>query len=206
MRAFIAGTDTGVGKTFFSVLLAKALRASGLDTVALKPICCGDREDANALWEACERELAVDEINPIWLPNPLAPLQAARIKGRVITREELVIWFERVSSGRSSVLVEGAGGWAVPVGPGLSMADLAVSFGLPVVVVVPNRLGCLNHCLLTVSDIRSRGLSLLGLVLNSSFSDDPSTSSNRALLEELTGLPVLFELTPDQNRLVIDVV
>ncbi len=205
MRAFIAGTDTGIGKTFFAALLAKALRASGLDTVALKPICCGDREDARVLWEACDGELTLDEVNPIWLNDPLAPLQAARLLGKVITREELLTWFQRVSLGRQSVLVEGVGGWAVPVGPGLSMADLAVSFGLPVVVVVPNRLGCLNHCLLTVSDIQNRGLPISGLVLNSSFSDDPSTTSNRALLEELTGLPVLFELTGGQEQLAVDV-
>ena len=206
MRAFIAGTDTGVGKTYFAALLTKALRASGLDTIALKPICCGDREDAEALREACEEELALDDINPIWLPDPLAPLQAARLKGTVITREELLTWFQRISSGRQSVLVEGAGGWLVPVAPDLSMADLAVSFNLPVIVVVPNQLGCLNHCLLTVSAIRNSGLQALGLVLNSAFSEDPSTFSNRALLEELTGLPVLFELTQGQGSLAVDVV
>lgn len=205
MRAFIAGTDTGVGKTYFAALLAKALRGSGLDTIALKPICCGDREDAKALQKACGGELAIEEVNPIWLPDPLAPLQAARLQGKVITREELMIWFQKVSVGRQSVLVEGAGGWAVPVAPGWGMGDLAVNFDLPVIVVVPNRLGCLNHCLLTVSAIRSRGLSLLGLVLNSSFSDDLSTRSNRCLLEELTGLPVLFELIPGQTEVVVDV-
>ncbi len=206
MRAFIAGTDTGVGKTYFTSLLAKALRSSGLDTVALKPICCGDREDATALRLACEGELSLDDVNPIWLPDPLAPLQSARLHHRVITYEELVGWFQRVSSGRQSMLVEGVGGWAVPVAPGLSMADLATGFGLPVVIVVPNRLGCLNHCLLTVAAIRASGLSILGLVLNSSFSDDPSTSSNRELLEELTGLRVLFELARGQTGLVLDVV
>ncbi|MEX1118805.1 MAG: dethiobiotin synthase [Terrimicrobiaceae bacterium] len=205
MKAFIAGTDTGVGKTFFAALLTRALRASGLDTVALKPVCCGDRDDARILWEACEGVLSLDEINPIWLSDPLAPLQAARQTGQMITREELVSWFQKVSVGRQSVLVEGAGGWAVPVAPGLSMADLAVSFNLPVVVVVPNRLGCLNHTLLTVAAIRSTGLPTIGLVLNSSFSKDPSTVSNRALLEELTGLPILFELTPSQSELVLDV-
>jgi len=203
MRAFIAGTDTGVGKTFFAALLTRALRASGLDTIALKPVCCGDRGDAMALCDACDGELPLDEINPIWLSDPLAPLQAARLQGRVITREEVITWFQQVTAGRQSVLVEGAGGWVVPVAPGLSMADLAVSFGLPVMVVVPNRLGCLNHCLLTVSDIRSRGLPIAGLVLNSSFSDDASTSSNRSLLEELTNLPVLFELSRGQEHLKI---
>lgn len=201
MKAFITGTDTGVGKTFFTVLLARALRQAGLDTIALKPVCCGDREDAIALHEACDKSLSLEEINPIHLEAPVAPLIAARQARTPVNEEQLKAWAARATSGRQSVLVEGAGGWLVPITEKFSIADLAANFGFPVIVVVANRLGCLNHTLLTLSDLRARGLTCLGLVLNSGGASDESCRTNREILEELTGLPILWELTKNQSGL-----
>ena len=163
MRAFLTGTDTGVGKTYVTALLARALRQAGLDTIALKPVCSGDRRDAEILREACDRELEIDEVNPLWFQMPAAPYLAARHEGLAISVPALESWFRSVSAGRRSVLVEGAGGWLVPIAAGTMVSDLAAALGLPVIVVVASRLGCINHALLTIESIRSRGLLMSGI-------------------------------------------
>jgi dethiobiotin synthetase len=202
MRAFITGTDTGVGKTFVTALLARALRGAGLDTIALKPICSGDRGDAETLRAACDGELGIDEVNPLWFKMPVAPFLAARHENRTISIPALQEWFRKVSAGRESVLVEGAGGWLVPVADRALVADLAVALKLPVIVVVADRLGCVNHALLTVESVRARGLECCGIILNSLSHESPGTDlGNRALLEEFTDVPVLFEITPDQRAI-----
>jgi len=135
------------------------------------------------------------------LEAPVAPLIAARQAGTPVSVEHLKAWAGQITAGRRSVLVEGAGGWLVPITENFSIADLAAFFGYPVLVVVANRLGCLNHTLLTLSDLRARGLSCLGLVLNSGLASDESCLTNCEILEELTGLPVLWEITKNQSSL-----
>ena len=201
MRAFITGTDTGVGTTYVTELLARALRRAGLDTVALKPVCSGDRGDAEILRAACDGELELDEVNPLWFQEPVAPYLAARHEGRSVSIPALESWFRSVSAGRRSVLVEGAGGWLVPIAAEKLMADLAAALALPVIVVVANRLGCINHALLTIESIRSRGLKCRGLILNSMARESASGLENRALLEEFTDVPILFEITPGQREI-----
>ena len=200
MRAFITGTDTGVGKTFVTALLARALRRAGLDTIALKPICSGDRGDAETLRAACDGELELDEVNPLWFQMPVAPHLAARHENRTVSIPALENWFRSVSEGRKSVLVEGAGGWLVPVAEKTLVADLAVALDLPVIVVVADRLGCVNHALLTIESVRARGLECRGIILNSLPHESAETDlGNRLLLEEFTDVPVLFEIAPDQQ-------
>ena len=202
MRAFITGTDTGVGKTFVTALLARALRRAGLDTIALKPICSGDRGDAEILRAACGAELECDAINPVWLRMPVAPHLAARHENRAVSIPALDAWFRSVSAGRRSVLVEGAGGWLVPIADKTLVADLAVAFDLPVLVVVANRLGCINHALLTIEGIRSRGLECRGLILNSLPHESAGAGlETRLMLEEFTAVPVLFEIAPGQKEI-----
>lgn len=197
-RVFVTGTDTGVGKTHVTSLLARAQRARGLDTIALKPVCCGGgREDAEILRSACGNELALEIVNPVWFPEPLAPAVAGR--NCPPSLEALESWFFETVKKRKSVLVEGAGGWLVPLAPGRTMADLAVRFGLPVVIVVANRLGCLNHALLTLASVREHRLPFLGFIFNSccpaAGAPDQSLATNRQALEEASGYPVLHELT-----------
>jgi len=202
MRAFLTGTDTGVGKTFVTALLARALRRAGLDTIALKPICSGDRGDAEVLRAACDGELGLDEVNPLWLRAPVAPHLAARHEGRTISIPALEAWFRSVSAGRKSVLVEGAGGWLVPIADGTLVADLAAAIGLPVIVVVANRLGCVNHALLTIESIRARGLECRGIILNSLSRESAGSGlGNRQMLEEFTDVPVLFEIALGQREI-----
>lgn len=202
MSYFITGTDTGVGKTYFTALLTQMLRRRGLDTLALKPLCSGDRDDVEILLRAADHTATADEINPVWLAAPSAPLVAARRENREIDFEALVSWFANLAAQRKSLLVEGAGGWLVPVTRTQTVADLAVAFQLPVLVVVANRLGCLNHALLTVESIRARGLVCAGLILNSLNADDSiAAATNRAVLEEICDVPVLAELRPGQTEL-----
>ncbi len=203
MNYFVTGTDTSVGKTYVTALLARSLRQTGLDTVALKPACCGSREDVEILGKACDDVLLPDEINPWWFQAPAAPLVAARLENREIDFAALETWFLKLRGQYRSLLIEGAGGWLVPLAPGKSVADLAVLFNLPVLVVVANRLGCLNHTLLTVESIRAHGLQCAGLVLNT-LSDEQSvaTETNKRMLEECCEAPVLWEIAPGQDRVI----
>lgn len=207
MKCFVTGTDTGVGKTYVTALLTRALRRTGLDTVALKPICCGPRDDVDALCAASDQELTPDETNPVWLAAPTAPLVAARLEKTTVDLPALGSWFDRLSATRTSLLVEGVGGWLVPMADGQTSADLAVRFGLPVLVVVANKLGCLNHTLLTLESIHARGLACAGVILNT-LSDEtsPATETNRRILEEFCDAPILFEITPGQRALAMEVV
>jgi dethiobiotin synthetase len=206
VRCFVTGTDTGVGKTYVTALLARALRAAGLDTVALKPICCGPRDDVDALCAASDHELTPDETNPIWLKAPAAPLVAARRENRPIDLAVLDRWFEGIQTGRNSLLVEGVGGWAVPVAPGQTSADLAEMLGLPVLVVVANKLGCLNHTLLTLESLRARGLRCEGLILNTLDADaSVAAETNREILEEFCEAPILFEVRPGQTTIPLGI-
>ncbi len=206
MKCFVSGTDTGVGKTYVTALLTRALRQAGLDTVAVKPLCCGPRDDVDTLCAASERELTPDETNPVWLSLPTAPLVAAREENTSVDLPALGRWFENLSSTRSSLLVEGVGGWLVPIANGQTSADLAVMFGLPVLVVVANKLGCLNHTLLTLESIRARGLSCAGLILNDLSAEvSPATESNRQILAEFCEAPILFEIGPGQENVRVAV-
>jgi dethiobiotin synthetase len=198
MNLFITGTDTSVGKTFASALLTRALRQAGLGTIALKPLCSGERSDVEILRAASDHILTLDETNPIWLQAPAAPLVAAQLEHRTLSLDPLQHWFARLSEKHPSLLVEGAGGWLVPITPTETIADLAARLSLPVVVVVANRLGCLNHTLLTLESIRARGLQCPGIVLNTlSSTDDIATRTNRELLERHT--PILLEIHPSQK-------
>jgi dethiobiotin synthetase len=206
VRAFVTGTDTGVGKTYVTALLTRALRRAGLDTVALKPLCCGPREDVTALCAAMDNELPADAVNPCWLQAPAAPLVAARDEGVTVDLAALEAWFAPYRDPRRSVLVEGAGGWLVPMADGRTMADLAVTFGLPVLVVIANKLGCLNHTLLTVESIRARGLACAGLILNTPVADaSRAAATNAAVLREFCDVPILFEIAAGQRDLELAV-
>jgi dethiobiotin synthetase len=206
VRCFVTGTDTEVGKTYVTALLTRSLRRAGLDTVALKPICCGPRDDVDALCAASEHELTPDETNPIWLAAPAAPLVAARRENTTIDLAALDRWFEGLQAGRNSLLVEGVGGWAVPIAPGQTSADLAEMLGLPVLVVVANKLGCLNHTLLTLESIQARGLTCSGIILNSLTPEATvATETNREILTEFCSAPVLFEIKPGQTSVDLEV-
>ena len=190
---FITGTDTGVGKTYFTSLLTRALREKSIPAIPLKPISAGDRTDSILLSEATGGEISPIEINPVHFSAPLSPYAASMVEGRPfpwgILREQMD---KLARNYQGPFLVEGAGGWRVPLDSSLGIREWAQELSLPVVVVARNSLGTLNHTLLTVDSIRQSNLPLLGVVLNDTTpKPDDSSITNPALLEQLTRLPVL---------------
>lgn len=196
---FITGTDTNVGKTHIAAMLVRALRRAGENAIGFKPICCGPRDDADIL--AAASDLAVNDVNPVWLRPPVAPYTASMIEGRMVDLALIRETFARLAAAHT-VIVEGAGGWLVPVERGYSMADMAIEFALPVIVVTDNRLGCINHTLLTIQAIHAAGLKCAGIILNhTSTAEDAATVTNRAVLEELAGVPMLGEIAHGQTEM-----
>lgn len=201
---FITGTDTGVGKTAVACGLARALRSSGIDTGVMKPVETGCPtvngslvpQDALKLKEASGSLDALDLINPYRFPSPLAPEIASRNDGVTIEFEKIKESFETLCQTHEAVLVEGAGGLLVPVSKGRSMADLALYLGLPVIIVASNRLGVINHTLLTIHYARSMGIAIKGVLLNNTLppDDDPSRPLNFRELKRLSDAPVLAEV------------
>lgn len=203
MSLFLTGTDTNVGKTYVASLMIRAERKAAVDCVGFKPICCGDRADAIALHAASGGAASVNEINPVWLRPPLAPFAAAMIEGRHIDLDLIRDGFARLRAAHQSVIVEGAGGWLVPITRDYFMSDLAAEMGLPVAVVVANRLGAINHALLTIRAIRAQGLECAGLILNHPSSPSPeanlAATTNRAVLESLVDVPILREVAWEER-------
>jgi len=191
---FITGTDTGVGKTWFTCWLVHAWQLQGHNAAALKPISSGDREDARLIREASGRVLSLDEINPVHFREPAAPLLAARAENRDIDFCPLNRSIAEMRTRFSHLAVEGVGGWLVPLAENYAVSDWARDLALPVVVVALNRLGVLNHTLLTVESIRAAGLTCAAVVMNAGPNPSPDLDlarrDNILLLRSLLGLPV----------------
>jgi dethiobiotin synthetase len=197
---FIAGTDTDVGKTTVASGLLYAARLSGLSTVAGKPVASGcvvapdglRNADALALMAQCSTALRYDEVNPFAFEPAIAPHLAAREAGVALTVQALLGPMRLLLAGNADfTLIEGAGGWRVPLADQENMSDLALGLQLPVILVVGVRLGCINHALLTAEAIAGDGLQLAGWVANIV---DPKTSrleENLATLAERLPAPCL---------------
>ena len=144
--------------------------------------------------------LSLDLINPIYLRAATAPYIAAELEQRPLQLTELTAAYHRLAEQYNPILVEGAGGWEAPLAPGLTMADLAAELALPVILVVANKLGAVNHTILTVQAIRARGLQCRAIILNHIGEEwDAASVTNRRLIEEFTGIPVQAELIHGQE-------
>ncbi len=163
---FLTGTDTGVGKTLIASALIRAATAHGLHAAGMKPVAAGGSEDVEALIAAGNHAAARELVNPCLLPEPLSPHLAARHAGRAIDIDHLARCCDQLRAATDFLIVEGAGGFRVPLGDTQDGADLAVRLGLPVLLVVGLRLGCLNHALLSAEAIRARDLPLAGWIAN----------------------------------------
>ena len=161
---FVTGTDTGVGKTLVAAALLRAAAAQGLRALGMKPVAAGGDEDVEALIAASNVAAPRELINPYLLREPLSPHLAARRDGITIDLEVIAHRCDALRGLADFLVVEGAGGFRVPLSATLDGADLAARLGLPLVLVVGLRLGCLNHALLTAEAIRARGLALAGWV------------------------------------------
>lgn len=205
MSLTITGTDTGVGKTYFAVLLVRGLREAGIDAVGCKPVCCGARTDAELLVAASGGVEPVEALNPVWYQAPVAPAVAAELEGRPVDLGALRDHAQWLAGRHAVVVLEGVGGWEVPMNEGGNFSDLAAALGWPVVLVAANRLGVLNHALLSARAIRERGLELAALVLNHLEAErDVAMVTNRAVLEARLEVPLMIELMPGQDWLEED--
>lgn len=197
---FITGTDTDVGKTTIAAGLLQAARLAGLSTAAGKPVASGcelsakglRNADALALLAQSSLPLSYEEVNPFAFEPAIAPHLAAREAGVGLTVQSLLTPMRHLlAKGADFTLIEGAGGWRVPLADQANLSDLAMALGLPVILVVGVRLGCINHALLTAEAIAQDGLQLAGWVANII---DPKTSrleENLATLAERLPAPCL---------------
>lgn len=197
---FVTGTDTEIGKTTIACGLLQAARNAGLSTAAAKPVASGcertakglRNSDALGLLAGCSLPLRYEEVNPFAFEPAIAPHLAAREAGVQLDVEALAGPVNAVLARNADFsLVEGAGGWRVPLAGGENLSDLAVRLGLPVILVVGVRLGCINHAVLSAEAIQRDGLVLAGWVANIV---DPATSrleENLATLAERLPAPCL---------------
>ena len=197
MNYFITATDTGAGKTYVTALLLQSLIAEGRSAAGFKPISCGDREDAEALLGASTPapQLDLERVNPVHFKTPAAPFAAAMIENRPVDLTLIKGTYAELAGEFDRVLVEGVGGWEVPIADGYSVADLAAELGLPILLVVNNRLGAHNHTILTARAIAARGLDCAGIILNHVEDERDSASvSNRVVLEQALEIPILADI------------
>ncbi len=199
MNFFITGTDTGVGKTYVTKLLVESLRAEGKYAVGFKPISCGDRDDATIL-AAASGNLPIDEVNPLHFSSAVAPHVAALLENKTIDPAGILASYQAVSEKYDPVIVEGAGGWEVPITESYFVSDLAKDLNLPVILVAANRLGALNHILLTLAAIQAKGLKCAGIILNQ-LEDEMDTPmiTNKGIIESLTNVPLLDHIIHGQD-------
>jgi dethiobiotin synthetase len=211
---FVTGTDTAVGKTVVTAGITAALRARGHRVGVVKPIQSGALADDPAgdaellkRWTGVAEDAS--EIAPYSFAAPLAPLVAAELEDRTVALGDALEAVQAIAERYESVIVEGAGGLMVPLGPDWTVADLALALGLPVLVVARAGLGTVNHTTLTVLALRSIGLEPIGVVLNGAIDD--SSSRNAQLIEQLAAVPVLGrtpslagELTGARLRVLVE--
>lgn len=169
---FVTGSDTDCGKTEVSIGLLQALQDSGYRANAMKPVAAGAieidgqlvNEDAWRLQQQSTRDFEYRQVNPYLFKQPIAPHIAAAAEGVEIDLEKVRKGLADIAQQSDFVVVEGAGGWLVPMNASLDMADIAVCLNLPVILVVGLRLGCINHARLTAEAITARGCQLLGWI------------------------------------------
>jgi dethiobiotin synthetase len=196
---FVTGTDTGVGKTVVAIALLEALGRRGLRCAAMKPVAAGAKvkdgalrnADAEALREAAQVRADYATVNPYVFAPAIAPHIAAEMAGVRISLDHVAAQFSSLAARADCVVVEGAGGWLVPLDERCSVADLAARVGLPVILVVGMRLGCLNHALLTARSIQASGLPLAGWVGNCIDPSFACLEQNLHALEARLAAPML---------------
>ena len=199
---FITGTDTEIGKTFVTAALTRALATRGVRVAPIKSLAAGQEfadgrwvnEDVSTLLAAQNLGLHDSEVGPLQFREPCAPHIAARLEGRVIDRNALLRAIRTTAEKADIALVEGVGGFRVPLTASWDTADLASDLALPVILVVGLRLGCINHALLTAEAIRARGLTLAAWVANTVDPHQPHVADNLASLQAGLKAPCLGHL------------
>lgn len=199
---FIAGTDTGVGKTHIACALIHALRAQRARVVGMKPVASGAAQTPDGLRQGdvvallaaagiAEGDIAARDVNPYLFAPAIAPHIAARAADVEIDVARITAAYRRLATQYEYVVVEGAGGWRTPIGACATLAAVAQALQVPVILVVGLRLGCLNHALLTAEAIAADGVALAGWIGNELEPDMPAVKENIATLEQCLPAPCL---------------
>lgn len=206
MSYFVTGTDTGVGKTLISCALLHGFAAQGKRVAGFKPVAAGcdedeHNDDAKALRAASTMQLTYGQVNPYCFRHAIAPHLAARHSGVRIELKRMLTSYRELAGQSDEVIVEGAGGFLVPLNDKQTSADLAQELNLPVVLVVGMRLGCLNHALLTVRAIAEYRLECAGWIANVLDAEMPALQENIEALRERIAAPLLgivpYQAQPD---------
>jgi dethiobiotin synthetase len=182
---FVTGTDTGVGKTLLTLLLLAHLRDAGVRALAMKPFCSGGTRDVDLIQGIQGPHPFRHDISPFQFDDPVAPLVAARKAGRRIQIGQVIRCVRKVQNQCECLIVEGAGGLLVPLGRDFSIADLVSGLRCETIVVGKNKLGTINHTLLTVEALQRRGVKGIKVVLMGQKHPDQSARSNAAMLREI---------------------
>ena len=182
---FITGTDTGVGKTVLTALLARFLCERGVKVAAAKPVCSGGRDDARRLHDALRGVLTLDEINPWHFRKPIAPSIAAKLENKSVKLVSVLAHLRALQEQFEVLLVEGAGGLLSPLGENFNSRDVIVALRAIPIIVAQNRLGAVNHVLLTLEALPAVLASRALVVLMSPSRLDVAAKTNASLLSEL---------------------
>ena len=199
---FITGTDTGIGKTYVSTLLINYFIARGERVIGMKPIASGAQsikgqlrnDDAVTLMQASNVSADYALVNPYCFAPPIAPHIAAQQTQTTISLEHIMHCYSALQAQSDRVIVEGVGGWLVPINEQQTAADIALQLQLPVIMVVGIKLGCLNHALLTEQAIQAQGGHLLGWIANQIDPDMPGYVENISTLETRLNVPLLARI------------
>lgn len=212
MNYFITGTDTGIGKTLISCALLHALASRGQRVVGMKPVAAGcdddgHNQDVKQLLAASTVSVSHEQINPYRFADAIAPHVAAQNSGVHIDYARILKSYHELALQVDRVIIEGVGGFKVPLGNNQDLADLVVQLGLPVILVVGMRLGCLNHALLTASAIEACGLKCAGWVANVVDEAMPGLFDNVATLQQRLAAPLLgvvpWQQSPDAGTVAL---
>ncbi len=204
---FITGTDTEIGKTTASLTLMRAFKQNGYKVAGMKPVAAGcmispdglRNDDALTLQSESSIELPYDLVNPFAYEPPIAPHIAAAQSNRPIDIETLISSYNKIAAQVDVVIVEGVGGWAVPINEHQTMADVAKALNLPVILVSGIRLGCLNHTLLTYEAIRSKSCQCAGWIANFLSENTPVSQQNIEYLKTTLPMPYIGTIPYFEN-------
>lgn len=205
---FITGTDTEVGKTYVTSHLLKSAAALGKSTLGYKPIAAGCdnidghwiNEDAASLHAASSIKVSIEEVNPIALLPPIAPHIAAKEAGVTLTEEAITAGLRHLEGySPDMLLMEGAGGWQLPLSDDTFLSDVVASLKMDVILVVGMKLGCLNHALLTAKVMQQQGVNLVGWVANDITGCMSRYGDNLATLKHALPAPLLLEIPFQQE-------
>lgn len=210
MNYFVTGTDTNVGKTLISCALLQGFAARGMRVVGMKPVAAGcdarqENDDVLKLRAAGNVAVAYEQSNPYCFSQAVAPNIAAQLAGVNIEFSRIAESYNALDAQSDVVIVEGVGGFRVPINAQQDSADLAQELGLAIILVVGIRLGCLNHALLTVEAIAARGLTLAGWVANIIEADMPVSEDNIVALQQWINVPLLG-VVPNMRQADVSVV